>query len=126
MLLFALFALVFAGANADEASIATQNDEMSFMDDAEAEQDAPKALSFDGDMEAPSRFNLTVSRRAIIIARRLSVSVPLMLSGNGINTSYRHAYCFRRLSHCKSGLSTKIFMNWIILVTPPGDLVVRA
>ena len=108
MLLFAIFALVFAGAIAEEASIANQNDEMSFMDDAETEQDAPKALSFDGEMEAPSRFNLIVPRSAIIIARRLSVSVPLMLSGNGINTAYRHAYSFRRLSHCKSGLSTTV------------------
>lgn len=100
ILLFAIFSLALVGAMADRASLATINDEGNFMQDAADAEDYLADVSFDED----PRFNLTVSRSAILAARRLSVSVPLLLGGNGVNTFFRHCYCFRRLASGKPSL----------------------
>ena len=98
ILLFALFSLVLAGAMADRASLATVNDEGNYMQEAADAKEYLNEVSFDED----PGFNLTIPRRAILAARRLSVSVPLLLSGNGVNTFFRHCYCFRRLASGES------------------------
>ena len=90
-----------------KASIATQNDselngEENVMEDIADEKDTNDELSFDAKMEAPSGFKLTIPRRHIIAAKKLSVSIPLLLPGNGINTLARLSYCFHRLRYCKS------------------------
>lgn len=82
----------------DHASLATsvsdENDANNFMEEAAADADDYLTdIQFDED----PRFNLTIPRSAIIAARRFTVPIPLMLDGKGINTSFRHCYCFKRL-----------------------------
>ena len=92
--LLGVFSLALVGAMADTASLATANDEFNFMQDAADTEDYLTEVSLD---ESPG-FNITISRSAILAARRLSVTIPLLLSGNGVNTFFRHCYCFRRLA----------------------------
>ena len=106
ILVFAFFSLALVGVMADEASLATVRDESNFMQEAADARDYLAQVNFDEDRG----FNLTIPRSAIIAARKLSVSVPLLLSGNGVNTFFRHCYCFRRLSSGKSLIAkTKLF-----------------
>lgn len=92
--LLGIFSLAMVGAMADKASLATVNGEGSFMQEAADEEDYLAEVSLDED----PGFNITISRKAILAARRLSVSVPLLLGGNGVNTFFRHCYCFRRVA----------------------------
>ena len=79
---------------ADTASLASVNDEFNFMQDEADTEDYLTDVSLD---ESPG-FNITIPRSTILRARRLSVSIPLLLSGNGVNTLFRHCYCFRQLA----------------------------
>lgn len=102
MMLYALFALFFVAAIADhDVSLVANDEESNFMEDTPFEEDVPEKINFDSEMEAPG-LNLTIPRRAIIAARKLSVPIPLLLHATGINTSYRHSYCFHLLRYSKS------------------------
>ncbi|KAL9972665.1 hypothetical protein ACROYT_G019018 [Oculina patagonica] len=109
ILVCALFSLALAGAMADRASLATVNDEGNFMQDAADTENYLSKVSFDED----PGFNLTISRRAILAARRLSVPIPMLLSGNGVNTFFRHCYCFRRLASAPTARNG--FRGWRVL-----------
>ena len=102
MMLYALFALFFVAAIADyDVSLVAKDEESNFMEDTPFEDDVPEKFNFDSEMEAPG-LNLTIPHSAIIAARKLSVPIPLLLHGTGINTSFRHSYCFHLLRFCKS------------------------
>lgn len=100
IVLFALFSLALVAVRADVASLATtENDEAGkFMQGAADAEDYLTDVSFDED----PGFNLTIPRRAIIAARRFTVPIPMQLRGNGVNTFFRHCYCFRRLASGKT------------------------
>ena len=93
--LLGVFSLALAGAMADKASLATADNEFNFMQDAGDTEDYLTEVSLD---ESPG-FNITIPRWTILAARRLSVTIPLRLGGNGVNTFFRHCYCFRRLAY---------------------------
>ena len=112
MMLFSLLALFFVAAIADhDVSLVAQDEERTFMEDTPVEEDVPEKISFDSEMEAPG-LNLTIPRKAIIEARKLSVAIPLLLHPTGINTSFRHSYCFHFLRYCKS-----LALPLVILIT---------
>lgn len=92
--LLGVFSLALVGAMADTASLATANDGFNFKQDAADTEDYLTEVSLD---ESPG-FNITIPRSTILAARRLNVSIPLLLYGNGVNTFFRHCYCFRRLA----------------------------
>jgi len=91
--LLGVFSLALVGAMANKASLATLNEEFNFMQDEEDTEDYLSEVSLD---ESPG-FNITIPRSTILAARRLSVTIPLLLGGNDVNTFFRHCYCFRRL-----------------------------
>ena len=84
--LLGVFSLALVGAVADKASLATANDGFNFMQDAADTEDYLTEVNLD---ESPG-LKITISRSAMLAARKLSVSIPLLLSGNGVNTFYRH------------------------------------
>jgi len=92
--LLGVFSLALVGAMAHKASLATLNEELNFMQDEADTEDSLSEVSLD---ESPG-FNITIPRSTILAARRLSVTIPLLLGGNGVNTFFRHCYCFRRLA----------------------------
>lgn len=92
--LLGVFSLTLVAAMANRASLATVNDEFNFMQDAADTEDYLTEVSLD---ESPG-FNITIPRSSILAAKKFSVTIPLLLSGNGVNTFYRHCYCFRRLA----------------------------
>lgn len=65
--LLGIFSLAMVGAMADKASLATVNGEGSFMQEAADEEDYLAEVSLDED----PGFNITISRKAILAARRL-------------------------------------------------------
>ena len=89
-----VLSLTLVGAMAEKASLATANDELNFMQEAADVEDYLTEVSLD---ESPG-FNITIPRSTILAARRLSVTIPLLLGGNGVNTFFKHCYCFRRLA----------------------------
>lgn len=92
--LLGVFSLALAGAMADKASLATADNEFNFMQDAAVTEDYLTEVSLD---ESPG-FNITIPLSTLLAARRLNVTIPLLLFGNGVNTFFRHCYCFRRLA----------------------------
>ena len=94
--LLGVFSLALVGAMASKASLATVNDEFDFIQDAADTEDNDYLTEVSLD-ESPG-FNITIPRSTILAARRLSVTIPLLLGGNGVNTFFRHCYCFRRLA----------------------------
>jgi len=92
--LLGIFSLALVGAMAEKVSLTTENNELNFMQQAADAEDYLTEVSLD---ESPG-FNITIPRSTILAARRLSVTIPLLLGGNGVNTSFRHCYCFRRLA----------------------------
>jgi len=107
--LLGVFSLALVAAMANKASLATVNDEFNFMQDAADTEDYLTEVSLD---ESPG-FNITIPRSSILAAKKFSVTIPLLLSGNGVNTFYRHCYCFRRLASVPNARNG--FRGWRVL-----------